>query len=620
MLRTLLLNMPFSSLSRPAIGISLLQARLAEEGLESRVGYPSLLLADQIGLDLYQLIDEKLSPALFAGEWLFAQYLFGERIELEIFINTLRAHLRDPARVEEFLGVRVRIREFLNECMEKFEIERYDIIGFTSTFEQNLASLALAREIKERWPQKITVFGGANCEGVMGRELLRQFSWIDFVVSGEGDLTFPELVKRLSQGLPLDRLGALFARELTAIVSPEPRRVMDMDRLPDPDYTDYFAALKESSVGRQLNPALLIETARGCWWGAKSHCTFCGLNGENMAFRAKSAERVIGELERQLQRHGIPRFLAVDNIISYQYFQTLLPRLREQQLGVSLFYETKANLRREQVRLLRDAGVLAIQPGIESLSSRVLHLMRKGVSGIQNVYLLKLCREYGVEVAWNLLFGFPGENREDYDAMAEGMRALYHLKPPGAVAQIRLDRFSPYFDHAEEMGLKRIRPFGVYHLLYPLPPEAVSNLAYFFEFEYQDGRQPASYVTAALGEAERWKANGDGDLVKMDEPPHGLRIQDTRRGWARHDYLLNGLQREVYEFCDDIRTDSALEEFARQRTGDGATEQPPELNPFLNDLVARGLMYREGRQYLSLAVPPRRAEFTEVAAPTFDRG
>ncbi len=72
--------------------------------------------------------------------------------------------------------------------------------------------------------------------------------------------------------------------------------------------------------------------------------------------------------------------MAVDNILPHEYFKTLLPELKRRQLGVTLFYEIKANLKREQVELLRDAGVAALQPGIESLSTPVLRLMRKGTT------------------------------------------------------------------------------------------------------------------------------------------------------------------------------------------------------------------------------------------------
>ncbi len=82
---------------------------------------------------------------------------------------------------------------FLDECMDAFDMARYDVVGFTTTFEQNLASLSLARMVKERYPEKVVVFGGANCDGVMGVELHRSFPWIDYVVSGEADLVFPRL-------------------------------------------------------------------------------------------------------------------------------------------------------------------------------------------------------------------------------------------------------------------------------------------------------------------------------------------------------------------------------------------------------------------------------------------
>jgi magnesium-protoporphyrin IX monomethyl ester (oxidative) cyclase len=67
-----------------------------------------------------------------------------------------------------------------------------------------------------------------------------------------------------------------------------PDCIHDMDRMPGPDYDDYFDALGASSLGPRFRPAWLIESARGCWWGARSHCTFCGLNGATVAFRARA--------------------------------------------------------------------------------------------------------------------------------------------------------------------------------------------------------------------------------------------------------------------------------------------------------------------------------------------
>ncbi len=419
-------------------------------------------------------------------------------------------------------------------------------------------------------------------------------------------------MKRLSAGVPAAGIPGIVTRcDGRSVPAAAPDRIRDLDRLPDPDYDDYFAALRRSSLGASVKPALLIESGRGCWWGMKSHCTFCGLNGSTLAFRAKSAERVYAELERQRRRYGVGNFLAVDNIMSYDYFRTLLPMLKERNPGITLFYEVKANLKRAHVEMLRDAGVRSIQPGIESLNSNVLRLMRKGVTALQNVQLLRLCREYGVELAWNLLYGFPGESPEDYTATAGLVDALDHLRPPGAVARIRLDRFSPHFDRPEEFGIVGIRPFAIYGHIYQLPAESIANVAYFFEFEYADGRRPAEYAEPALAKVREWKARRGGDLIKSYGTRPELTLVDTRAGRERIDFPLNGLQREIYDFCDEIRSRADIERFADERAG-----RPVSAGALLEQFLEHRLMLHEGNQYLSLAVDPGRARTTSAPAAT----
>lgn len=602
-MRVLLVNMPWISLGRPAIGVSLLKAALVAEGFECHVAYGNLLLAGRIGRADYELVNEQISAAFFCGDWLFAQHLFGAQLDQNAYLATLRHHLGGDQRFARIMALRAHIGPFLEDCLARFDVASHDLIGFSTTFEQNLASLALAHAIKQRHPDKLVVFGGANCEGPMGQELHRSFPWIDYVVSGEADRSFPELVRRLAAGEASPRIAGVVARGSAGGPAPAPATpITDLDALPVPDYDDYFAALHALPFAAELRPALLIESARGCWWGAKSHCTFCGLNGATMAFRAKSAERVLMELESQQQRYGIGRFLAVDNILPYEYFKTLLPALKQRRLGISLFYEVKSNLKREQVELLRDAGVMALQPGVESLSTPVLRLMRKGVSALQNVQLLKLSREYGIEVAWNLLYGFPGETPEHYAETAATIEALYHLKPPGMASAIRLDRFSPNFDQAAAFGLTDVRPFALYQHLYPLPPERVANLAYFFEYRHGDGRQPESYLADTLARVAIWKANAGGDLVMQSDDDAHLDLIDTRPDRAPSRYRLGALEREVYELCGEIRGRAALLAHLRERLPAEAGVEAG-LDAFLAQMVHARLMLREGDQFLSLALP-----------------
>src|SRR5262249_731797 len=154
--------------------------------------------------------------------------------------------------------------------------------------------------------------------------------------------------------------------------------------LPVPDYGDFFRRFAETRFRHAWQPGVFFESSRGCWWGERRHCTFCGLNGATMSYRSKSQARAVEELDALARAHPESPIAVVDNILDLGYFKEFLPALAMRG-GFDLFYETKSNLKKEQVRQLKAAGVATIQPGIESLSDEVLGLMRKGVSAAQNI-------------------------------------------------------------------------------------------------------------------------------------------------------------------------------------------------------------------------------------------
>jgi radical SAM superfamily enzyme YgiQ (UPF0313 family) len=95
----------------------------------------------------------------------------------------------------------------MSECLQDIRWQDYFVVGFTSVFSQQLASLLLAKRLKESYPGTKIVFGGANVHGSMGIAAITAFDWIDYVVDGEAEDVFPELVLRVSRnespaGLP----------------------------------------------------------------------------------------------------------------------------------------------------------------------------------------------------------------------------------------------------------------------------------------------------------------------------------------------------------------------------------------------------------------------------------
>ncbi len=170
------------------------------------------------------------------------------------------------------------------------------------------------------------------------------------------------------------------------------------------------SALAASAARHWVEPKLVVEGARGCWLGEKHHCTFCGLNGSFMQFRSKSPDTFYEEIVELARRHRVLDMYVVDNILDMGYLTTVLPRIIDSGYDLRLHIEIKAGHAPPPSSVPSPTrGMIYVQPGIESLNHRVLDLMDKGVSGCQNVRMLRDGAETGLSVAWNYLHGFPGE-------------------------------------------------------------------------------------------------------------------------------------------------------------------------------------------------------------------
>ncbi len=462
-----LLVTPFLPREQPALGVSSLSAVLRARKYSSDVVYYNLKFLEHFPEHYYDVVANFASPHLL-GEMMFSRALWEDRARSWYdYLETLKEvrsarRSRSAATVSLFanieqeqyfwthaLGAFEDLYENAPSIVEKWADEICEnpprVLGFSTTFQQNVPSLALAQAVRKRVDREQTaiVFGGSNCEGEMGRALTRAFDFIDYVVSGEGEISFAALVSEL---VDCRDPFKLFQKNGHRFVQGE--SVHEMDALPEPDFHDYFRTVSE--MKRHWPLQLAAETSRGCWWGAKSHCKFCGLNGSTMAYRSKTPARAVEELASLAERYGVRRFMMADNILDTRYFASMLPALEG--YGLELFYEVKSNLRKSQVRQMRASGVTWIQPGIESLNTNILALMGKGCSATQNVQLLRWCKEIGIKPSWNILYGFPGESPDYYRLTAKQAPELYHLHPPSAVLPFRMDRFSPYFVRAADKG------------------------------------------------------------------------------------------------------------------------------------------------------------------------
>ncbi|MFF7845087.1 RiPP maturation radical SAM C-methyltransferase [Streptomyces ossamyceticus] len=611
-MRVLLLNMPWSPIDLPSLALGILKRSVDERvpGATCEVLHANLEFTDWItertefSAEDYEYFALS-SYFLGCGDWVFSSALYDDPAwKTAEFTEVMTGKLR-ASRMRMSKQLHEIVPEFVEEIARRVADLAPDVVGLTSTFQQNTAALAAARHIKRLAPGIVTVMGGANCDAEQGAAVHRNFPFVDFVVRGEGEEAFPRLLQALQQApeAPSSALadipGLCHRADGVSVANPMPTGPMPPSAILPPDYSGYFERLAASVARNWVEPKLVVEGARGCWWGEKHHCTFCGLNGSFMQFRSKSPDTFYQEIMDLAERHRVLDMYVVDNILDMRYLSTVLPRIIDSGYDLRMHIEIKANMRRPQLQVLADAGLIYVQPGIESLNSRVLDLMDKGVSGCQNVRMLRDAAETGLSVSWNYLHGFPGETAEDYEPVIGQLPALEHLNPPVDLsARIAIERFSPYFNRPE-LGFTGLRPEEHYLFTYDLPEEELHDLAYVFQ---APERGIGSATVNRLNDAiSAWKKHHtDARLTHTDLDDEIVLVSRRHSFDWRTLRLTDPFAVAAFRLLDQPHSPKALH---RKLTADPAfgDRTARDVQDLLTEWTAKGVAFTDAGQYVHIA-------------------
>jgi hypothetical protein len=224
--RVWLIAMPWHRLSTPSIQLGLLRSVLDREGIAAHVATLALAFmehcraassglaeGERIGLADYAAIaDEHYRFGL--GDWIFAVPPFRDAPESDArYLEFLRARHVGESDIGKALTMRRLVPAFVERMADEIMAAGPRVVGFTSTFNQTVASLVLAKLLKQRDPSIAIVLGGANCDGPMGAALHRTYSWIDVVVRGEAEGVLVDLIRDLLAGGPVRPQPGLCYRE-----------------------------------------------------------------------------------------------------------------------------------------------------------------------------------------------------------------------------------------------------------------------------------------------------------------------------------------------------------------------------------------------------------------------
>ncbi|HKS41419.1 MAG TPA: RiPP maturation radical SAM C-methyltransferase [Blastocatellia bacterium] len=603
-----LVSMPTLSARFPSFQLGLLKPTLERAGIPAQPFSLFMYFGSHIGWRINEAIAD-VWPSM-VGEWIWTKAAFGDELDadrdeyFERYERVFRAiceragcTTRDIKRVRKEAAM-----SFIDFCVNSIDWNRFGLIGFSVVFQQMLASVGLARALKDRYPHIPIIMGGAGFEDDIADEIMRNCPQIDYVHCGDAELSFPEMVRRLYKGESMTGLRGVMWRDQNQVnYAGRAPNFSDMNSTPVPDFDEYFYARNEGGYEKfeDAREVLLpLETARGCWWGMKNHCTFCGLNRSGMEFRAKDADNVVGQLEALSKRYKIFHFNAIDNILAPEYTAELFGRLAEAKTDFRLHYEIRPSLSRAQLREMRKGGLFSVQPGVESFSTNILKIMRKHTTGLRNLELIKWTTYYDIHNFYNILVRFPGETPEDYALQSLIVSKITHLQPPYAIVKARADRGSPMFEEPGTQSISRLRPAACYEFIFPKDRFDLRRVSYYFDHKMDNTVEDSQYEELFSRVAywqESWRQSYR-PYLRYRKAWASILIQDGRKRPARSFQFADGAA-ALYEYCADGRTRSDIE---NQFNGE------PWIEGALDEFVDKDLIIHLDNRYLSLALPENR--------------
>lgn len=608
--RILLVHMPFGPVAMPNLGIERLAAILRQAALTVDVLYGTLLFEAQLPtwLEHHGAAPLMFAPVFYdedAQTWSLA---FQKMSELSAVA------LRDGKKLDTlFDDGNSAARKCIERCMEVIAAGNYDVVGLSIGFDaQRLPSLALANQIKKSLPALPVIAGGTACDDEMGITLFESFGCLDGVLSGEADQVITKAVQSIfdpNAVVPSNFL--LRGRQHTLI---EKIETPSLNELPLPNFDSFNAQLAKSTYAGKVTRVVLHEGSRGCWYGQKNHCTFCGIRSVDQPYRAVDSERLVSDIA-QLQKKWTPDLIYLtDAILSRDAFNNVLPELRRMkeagELQAALFVETKSNLTPTEVMALADANIQLIQPGIENFLTSTLKNMRKGVTGVQQIELLKWCAAFHLKVLYSILLNTPGESAEDRLDLVDIIGQLCHLPAPSSAVSVTVHRFSPYFKQPANFGIARIMPFDYQRLLYRLDDTSLLRLCYEFDHRLFDSSRNEDDSAARVGVAVRdWQTQQrNGAQLRYFAHEEGCTIVRIGDGAVQADNYT-GLKATILHLCHRAISINTLHNKCWPA-------ESVAVNEALDQLIENGVVLQMDNRILNVAVPddPRKIIRTMDAA------
>ena len=584
----------------PNINLGLVDALLSGKGKDVKtfhfhLAFLSLLNSfDERVAENLTKISQYLGVEYLGLDYVFASLLFEERylISKERFAERLGSI---GLTLDDFEILREAARSFIDSAFSKVSpyLPGSKLVGFTCSHYQLSSSLLMCSKIKNEHPHVMTIVGGKDCSGAFSYELLSNMDFVDFVGIGESEVTIPDLLEHIEDRTkPL--YNVLYKDSEGNIKKSKLKPNVSLNSLPFPRYRLEEIPIKPQDI------ILPIELGRGCPWGK---CTFCPDESYHVRCQSKSARQVIAEMEYyQDISKDLRNFIILDSDALKS--PRLVIQLSEYLDGKDLsfhFAEFRAQKMDKKVleSLLRFGNWIShFQVGIETFSDRVLGLMKKGVSAIRNVEVLKMAAELGVPLQFNLFTCYPNMTSHDLEENLKVMDLITHLLVyeniliyPG---EFYLPTDCPVFLNIDRYRLEQNEESIFSDIFEDFAMPSYSNYPYPYEFDNDEEQFEISAKIRAKVEEIKSKSRTENFMCYERSAKH-LKIFVCIDG-QKTNYTFKYPERDIYL--------SAVEKSQRiDKVAKTVGLSSAEVRSALRDFEEKGLILfsADRRSFLSLA-------------------
>lgn len=291
------------------------------------------------------------------------------------------------------------------------------IIGFSNYMWNIEYNLALANEVKKKWPDCIIAFGGPHVPD--DTELLKKYNFIDLLMHGEGEITFYSILLSLNGDKELNEIPNVSYRENGQPVKTQKTHNVSLDDFPSPYTMGLFDSIVNNEKYKNIQFDAVLETNRGCPYG----CIYCCWAGSEDSFRRFSMERITGDL-LWMATHGISFCICADSNFGIlerdEKIAEYVVNLKKE-YGYPQKFETTATKNKDELTFrinckLDEVGLnRGISVAVQSMSPKVLEIIgRKNMSINNFAHQLEKYRKNGMYTYTDIILGLPGETLDSF--------------------------------------------------------------------------------------------------------------------------------------------------------------------------------------------------------------